>query len=1255
MANETSKSIERIQKQNLELNKLLAGLQALEKGSKAYSSQLRKLSVATEAHIKQEKALYKARSENKVGAEASIKDLQKLDAELKKYSATIKRVATLERARGRQQKRPEADRSRIQAKWEARKTAIAKKGEAERERILKAQRAKTEARVSSHFSRMEGLRKKYNARVVAIQRKADADARRRRAKEEAFEKNRVKEHFRDIESIRKKAAARRAALSRSKDPNFFNGNVDSNKKVPNPSVIGSAFGSIKDRIKSYGAFIVAAGALRAAIGLLNQTLVAGVKRNIEFEKSIADIAAVTGDATDVLTEGKPSLVDSILEVASATTFSVKETAAFVKSMARLGFETSEIQASMLNTARAAQALGVDFGTMGEVVGKTLNAFGLGVSESSRVTDTLVSAINSSALTFEQFQLSMQYVAPIARQLNVSLEETTFFMAKLSDAGFKSSKIGTGLRQIFIELGSSSSDLVGDLKDLSESNLSLADAEELVGKRAAAQFLVLLNGIDDIDAVTQAYKDSEAANFAAAKQMDTTAERAKQVGVAWDVFTMKLTSAISTTKAFKSLLRLLDKQALETSEAFQILYGEDGLGGRDAIKDDRFIEGLTKEQKVAELYVRGLEASNKTMSLTIEERKRLVESVEKIGTDDSFLGVEGRDQLQVLKLKGKIDFGLDPKDVKIAFKGLIREVDKLAEETLSDENIKKGRADALRGIVGFDDVSLKDVFSVETFADLNNKALDEVKKLKATEEELMKTGKSLSSYDQGRLSEYQSITTQLIQLNDERMKSAEELAAYNLEVATLLETDKMESEILALNKEFDDLIKKSKKKGADGDVALLEEQRLIQIEAIREEYRLKELARTKAANDELIKEQEEKLAEFNKNLKEYHEGLDEFNKGQELLDRRKFLQDFLKSAGQVVLPIQIGDESEEYDNDLEDRYKKEVKNKAKSFEEQTEMTRQFYIKAKELHTDAAATDSQIDAFYYELLAEFQNQSLLTYKEFLAKKTKERDDADDDDGKAAKRKEENIKLIARAGIDATTQILRHAGRQRLAQIQDDAKAELAVVRNNADIQSQILRDRLEKDLISEQEYDDAMDELNKERADKENEILKKQFEAQKKYDKQLAAARFAEALGKIAINNLSALPTPVSVPAIAVGVGMAGVAYGLELDAINSRKFAPTRFATGGMIGGNLHSSGGTIIEAERDEYIINRGSTHKNLGLVKAINDNPNVSFESQFKAMTSTLMSIDRKVGAPKQSYITDKDMRETNTRERIHRQNISL
>ena len=58
--------------------------------------------------------------------------------------------------------------------------------------------------------------------------------------------------------------------------------------------------------------------------------------------------------------------------------------------------------------------------------------------------------------------------------------------------------------------------------------------------------------------------------------------------------------------------------------------------------------------------------------------------------------------------------------------------------------------------------------------------------------------------------------------------------------------------------------------------------------------------------------------------------------------------------------------------------------------------------------------------------------------------------------------------------------------------------------------------------------------------------------------------------------------------------------LQLAAINNTK--PPEFAEGGVIGGRRHAQGGTIIEAERGEFILNKKSVKRiGIGNLKRMN------------------------------------------------------
>jgi hypothetical protein len=77
-------------------------------------------------------------------------------------------------------------------------------------------------------------------------------------------------------------------------------------------------------------------------------------------------------------------------------------------------------------------------------------------------------------------------------------------------------------------------------------------------------------------------------------------------------------------------------------------------------------------------------------------------------------------------------------------------------------------------------------------------------------------------------------------------------------------------------------------------------------------------------------------------------------------------------------------------------------------------------------------------------------------------------------------------------------------------------------------------------------------------------------------------------------------PGIISAIAFGVSLLATFANIRarVQAANQ----PPQFEDGGEIGGRLHSEGGTIIEAERGEYITNRKSTAKYKPLIEAINE-----------------------------------------------------
>jgi hypothetical protein len=96
--------------------------------------------------------------------------------------------------------------------------------------------------------------------------------------------------------------------------------------------------------------------------------------------------------------------------------------------------------------------------------------------------------------------------------------------------------------------------------------------------------------------------------------------------------------------------------------------------------------------------------------------------------------------------------------------------------------------------------------------------------------------------------------------------------------------------------------------------------------------------------------------------------------------------------------------------------------------------------------------------------------------------------------------------------------------------------------------------------------------------------------------------ALAIFEVAINTASSIVktgAQLGYPAAIPFQILAGVIGGLQLAAIAAKPLP--KFEKGGLIGGKLHSQGGTIIEAEQGEYMVNRRQSAKHRRELDAMN------------------------------------------------------
>jgi hypothetical protein len=163
-----------------------------------------------------------------------------------------------------------------------------------------------------------------------------------------------------------------------------------------------------------------------------------------------------------------------------------------------------------------------------------------------------------------------------------------------------------------------------------------------------------------------------------------------------------------------------------------------------------------------------------------------------------------------------------------------------------------------------------------------------------------------------------------------------------------------------------------------------------------------------------------------------------------------------------------------------------------------------------------------------------------------------------------------------FNTINELSKQASENRIADITASSEAELNAINASTDLERDKARQRTALEVRTQRAI--------------ANEKTK-----QAKQDKNLALFNIAISTAEAVIKAIAASPKTFGLPFSAFAA-----AAGLAQAAVVAAKPLP-KFEKGGVVGGNLHSGGGTIVEAERDEYIVNRRQSMRYRSELDAIN------------------------------------------------------
>lgn len=172
-----------------------------------------------------------------------------------------------------------------------------------------------------------------------------------------------------------------------------------------------------------------------------------IKTYASYEKQMSSLRAVT----DVTAKEFAQLDRQARQLGATTEWSATQVAQGMTELGQAGFNQKEIMYSMPGLLNLASAGGLQLAEASSIASGTLRAFNLEASKTGHVADVLALAASATNAEVADMGNSMEYAAPYAKSLNVSLEDTAAAIGMLSQVNIKGSKAGMALRGMFTAL------------------------------------------------------------------------------------------------------------------------------------------------------------------------------------------------------------------------------------------------------------------------------------------------------------------------------------------------------------------------------------------------------------------------------------------------------------------------------------------------------------------------------------------------------------------------------------------------------------------------------------------------------------------------------------------------------------------------------------------------------------------------------------------------------------------------------------
>ena len=989
------------------------------------------------------------------------------------------------------------------------------------------------------------------------------------------------------------------------------------------------FGNLGKNIRTIVSFYGAYQILNLALQAFSELTVGSAKRAIAFEKALSDLRAIAN-----LTVGDVQRLEKVVfEVAGSTSLTTLEVVELQKQLAKLGSSVSDIENLTGPIAILSQSLGEEPGGVAASLKKTINQFQATTEEANRFANVMVGAVNETALSLNDLGTSLSYVGPLASQLGVSFEETAALLGILADNGFKASKAGTGLRQFFITAAKDGRPFNEFLRDISEGNLNISEATSLFNKTGASQALVISENLEKFERLKEELSDTTRLMKANAAQMDNTQGQLDLLASAYDKFSTKLGEIFIQNKTVIGITQLLDVKTAALAETYGIL-------ANATEKTDKNIKSLIDSFRSISEESEGFEFTS------VEKALEIIDSSGQFGEYSLFLFQQYLDIYQKLGKTEQEALNAIEDNQGRAVRRIAATANELIEQSreraveLDNEAVAiKANDDVVKSysksITDLQSLAAKDIDVFNQKVNLYQELEEEIRKNEEAQEDLRKKGLEVTAEDVVS----SRVTEKRIALLKDLLKQINGITTGEDELARIRKKS---------NKDYFEEI----------DLLLGVEKELI--------INQKQSRQFNALLGKLFGENATRISDLTDELGKLTEGTEEFNRKMAEIEDLEGLQEAIKKYELSEKDIE-GIVKKLYDHILLAAARENLNGLTEILNEafDKELSRLTFGEDGTVTTEAIETEIPLRPIFkpegsgddsYGFADQLKDQSLKSFQEL-----------------ALYLQENGTELVNTAYQDIAA--------ERLATLQRELDAELDLIENRYEVEEDILKSQLDKQLITESQFRQKQKELRKAQVAEENAIEKQRFNAEKKQDINNAKSEYLAAIAQSFINEVIAgVPFPFNVTNALITSAGAGMSFGAQVAAISQRKYVDKKFAEGGIVNGPSHSDGGVPFtvqgrggyEMEGGEYIINKRATSMHRDLLERINKtgrlNPTVGrmkfaegglvsspmnesvdyLKAIAEATTSTAIGVSK----PVRAYVADKDLRTDSTERRIRDRN---